>query len=167
MLASASFDGHVVVQSLQNIPVDSEQDAAAVSTASMNPDDLFTALGNAPPPSTGGMPLVTAPKWLSRPTSVAFGFGGQLVTISKPVPGVQGFPLRVHEVHTEPHIADRARVLSQALDENTLADFCVMQCQNPNTRASDMAGWKTLQTLFHVDSCLLYTSDAADDLTTV
>ena len=152
MLASASFDGHVVVQSLQNIPVESEQDAAAVSTASMNPDDLFTALGNAPPPSTGGMPLVTAPKWLSRPTSVAFGFGGQLVTISKPVPGAQGFPLRMHEIHTEPYIADRARVLSQALDENALADFCAMQCQNPNTRASDMAGWKTLQTLFHVDS---------------
>ena len=82
---------------------------------------------------------------------MAFGFGGQLVTISKPVPGAQGFPLRMHEIHTEPYIADRARVLSQALDENALADFCAMQCQNPNTRASDMAGWKTLH-LWHLAS---------------
>ena len=45
MLASASFDGHIIVQSLQNIPTEGEQDAGAVSTANMNPDDLFTALG--------------------------------------------------------------------------------------------------------------------------
>lgn len=153
MLASASFDGHIIVQSLQNIPTEGEQDAGAVSTANMNPDDLFTALGNAPPPTTGGVPLKTAPKWLSRPTSVAFGFGGQLVTIPKTAPhGAQSFPITIHAVHTEPHIAERARDLSEALDANTLVDFCVAQCQNPNTRPSDMASWKTLQTLFHVDS---------------
>ncbi|CCU99420.1 unnamed protein product [Malassezia sympodialis ATCC 42132] len=151
MLATASFDGHVMVQSLQDTNVVDDQNAPT-DTTNMNPDDLFNALGNAPPPSSGGMPLVTAPKWLRRPVSVSFGFGGQLVRIPKPVPGGRSFPIQIMNVRTEPHIAIRAQTLSDALDQGTLQEFCAAQSSHADTRPADIANWKALQTLFQAES---------------
>lgn len=151
MLATSSFDGHIMVQSLQDTQVVDEHQAPA-DTANMNPDDLFNALGNAPPPTTGGMPLVTAPKWLKRPVSVSFGFGGQLVRIPKPVPGARNAPIQIMNVRTEPHIAVRAQNLSDALDQGTLQEFCAAQSHHMDTRPADVANWKALQTLFQAES---------------
>lgn len=144
LLATASFDGHITVQPVQETNLAEE---APPETAAMNPDDLFTALGSAPPAASGGSPLVQAPKWLQRPATASFGFGGQLVSIPRFVHG-RGAPVHLRAIRTEPHIAARAQSLSDALANGTLLDFCAAASQDPATQPGDVANWKALQTLF-------------------
>lgn len=151
LLATASFDGHVIVQSLQSTNAAEEQDMVA-DTQNMNADDLFTALGSAPPAASGGMPLSVAPKWLRRPITASFGFGGQLVTVPKAAPGQRSTTVHITEIRTEPHIAARAQALSAALDEQTLESYCAAQSVDPATRPADVTNWKVLQTLFQASS---------------
>ena len=151
MLATASFDGRIAVQSLQSTNLDEVPEVPPETS----PDDLFSTLGEQNAVPSGGMSLKHPPKWLRRPTSVAFGFGGQLVSVGGAA-GAAGaartFPVHIHDIRTEPHIAERARRLFDALNNHTLVEFCAEQSQDPATRPVDVPNWKALQTLFHAGS---------------
>lgn len=152
MLATASFDGHIGIHSLQNTAPDDDGAAQAQATAHLQGADLFGALGEQPQVEAHVMSLTQPPKWLRRPTSAAFGFGGQLVSVRQPGPGATGFDVHLHHVRTEPHIAERAERLSAALSTGALPEFCHEQSQSPQTRADDVPNWKALQTLFQAGS---------------
>ena len=152
VLATASFDGRITMQSLQSTNTDEVPEVPAAT----NPDDLFSTLGEQNAVPSGGMSLKHPPKWLRRPASVAFGFGGQLVSVggsaNTSANAARTFPVHIHDIRTEPHIAERARRLYDALNNNTLVEFCAEQSQDPATRPVDVPNWKALQTLFHAGS---------------
>ncbi|EST08137.1 Steroid receptor RNA activator-protein/coat protein complex II, Sec31 [Kalmanozyma brasiliensis GHG001] len=149
MLATASFDGKIGVHSLQstNAP---ETEVAATQQAA-DGSDFFnqTVTGDA---TSKGLSLKQPPKWLRRPVSAVFGFGGQLV--SSGGPSSKPFTPTVHlrNLVSEPSIVDRATKLQQALDGQSLAEFCAERSQDSSTRPDDIANWKALQTLFRADS---------------
>ncbi|SJX65258.1 related to SEC31-component of the COPII coat of ER-golgi vesicles [Sporisorium reilianum f. sp. reilianum] len=149
LLATASFDGKIGVHSLQstNAP---ESDAPA----QQQPTDDSDFFNQTPATETTskGLSLKQPPKWLRRPVSAVFGFGGQLV--SSGGPSSKPFTPTVHlrDFVSEPSIVERATKLQQALDGQSLAEFCAERSQDPSTRPDDIANWKALQTLFHADS---------------
>lgn len=149
MMAVASFDGQVAVENLHSLGA--EAPAPLEVPASMNAEDVFSSLGSMPVAASGGMALKTPPKWMRRPVSAVFGFGGQLVSLAPPKAG-QSFAVHMREVCTEPHIAERARALADALAQGTLSEFCAEQCERETTRPADVANWKALQTLFQAES---------------
>ena len=94
--------------------------------------------------------LKQPPKWLRRPVSATFGFGGLLAATSN-LQGANGKHqsgvVHLHHIVTEQKIADRAQTLSEtAGDREKLEAFCNEKAGQGNS------GWKSLQTLFKADS---------------
>ncbi|KAN0064406.1 protein transport protein S31 [Thecaphora frezii] len=153
MLATASFDGRIGVHSLQTTTAAGEGEPAALAPVAEG-SDFFNMPTQKEPPSKG-LSLKQPPKWLRRPVSAVFGFGGQLISTSN-LPGpngkTQSSAVHLRDIVTEPSIVQRATKLQQALDSQTLADFCDERSKDPTTRQDDVANWKALQTLFRADS---------------
>jgi protein transport protein SEC31 len=113
---------------------------------------VFGALGDAEPvdDTANVISLKQPPKWLRRPVSATFGFGGLLATTSN-LPGASGKHqsgvVHLRSVVSEQGIIDRATALDDTKGEKEkLEEFC-------NTKSGDSdAAWKTLQTLFKADS---------------
>lgn len=116
-------------------------------------DDVFGTLGNQAPAEQNAnvLSLKQPPKWLRRPVSATFGFGGLLTSTSN-LPGSSGKHqsgvVHLRNIVTEQGIIDRARSLSEmADDKERLQKFC-------NDHATDKAesAWETLQSLFKANS---------------
>ena len=149
LLATASFDGHIGIHSLQttHIPESSGPTISETATA----DDVFGALGEQEPADDNSnvISLKQPPKWLRRPISATFGYGGLLATTSN-LPGASGKHqsgvVHLRNIVTEQSIIDRAEALGMAEgDKEKLADLC-------NQKVDEDAAWKTLSTLFKADS---------------
>ena len=149
MLATASFDGKIGVHSLQST---NAPETDAPPQQQLTDDSDFFNQTPAAETASKGLSLKQPPKWLRRPVSAVFGFGGQLV--SSGGPSSKPFTPTVHlrDFVSEPSIVDRATKLQQALDGQSLAEFCAERSQDPTTRPDDIANWKALQTLFRADS---------------
>lgn len=151
LLATASFDGHIGIHSLQTtyVPEPSQPKHAANATA----DDIFGALGEQAPAEQEAsvLSLKQPPKWLRRPVSATFGYGGLLASTSN-LPGASGKHqsgvVHLHKVVTESSIVERGEKLhATGGEKEALEEFC-----NTTVSARGDAAWKTLQTLFKANS---------------
>ncbi|WVQ75849.1 hypothetical protein IAR50_005482 [Cryptococcus sp. DSM 104548] len=150
LLATASFDGHIGIHSLQT--TSEPQPAAQQLEEGASADDIFGALSNQQPTSESSnvLSLKQAPKWLRRPVSATFGFGGLLASTSN-LTGANGKHqsgvVHLRTITTEQPVLDRAKALDETSGEKEkLAEFC-------STRASGQdEAWKALQTLFKANS---------------
>jgi len=93
--------------------------------------------------------LKQPPKWLRRPVSATFGYGGLLATTSN-LPGASGKHqsgvVHLRNIITEQSIIDRAQALDEAGgNKDKLAELCTK-------KVDEDAAWKTLSTLFKADS---------------
>jgi protein transport protein SEC31 len=77
LFATASFDGKIAVQTVQNTNPDT---SAATATATLDDNDFFASAQSRPQGASFSLPI--APAWLQRPVSATFGFGGKLVKVS-------------------------------------------------------------------------------------
>ncbi|OCF33792.1 protein transporter SEC31 [Kwoniella heveanensis BCC8398] len=150
LLATASFDGHIGIHSLQTTSMPSQPSEALPEAASA--DDVFGALGQEEPASDTAnvLSLKQPPKWLRRPVSATFGFGGLLTSTSN-LPGASGKHqsgvVHLRKVVTEQGVLDRATALdATAGDKEKLAEFCT------DRASGDDAAWKALQALFKANS---------------
>ena len=154
MLATASFDGKIGVHSLQSTNA-AEAEASVAAAAPVSDGSDFFNMPAEQQASFKGISLKQPPKWLRRPVSASFGFGGQLISTSN-VPSTSGQPqsgsVHLRDVVSEPSIVQRATKLQQALETQTLAQFCDERSKDSTTRPDDVANWKALQTLFQADS---------------
>ena len=112
---------------------------------------MFGAISAAANAQPHGLSLKYAPKWLRRPVTASFGFGGQLVS-TRATSGAHAHSVTVRQIRTEPHIAARAQQLGEVLDTNTLVEYCQQQSDSPATMVDDVPTWKALQTLFQASS---------------
>ncbi len=95
--------------------------------------------------------LKQPPKWLRRPISASFGFGGLLASTSN-LPGPSGKHqsgvVHLRSVVTEQAILDRATALQETSgDKDKMEGFC-----NEKVTGKSEAAWKTLQTIFKANS---------------
>ncbi|KAK0536081.1 protein transport protein S31 [Tilletia horrida] len=182
MLATASFDGRIKVHSLQNTSPDTDVvDVAPITTQLADGADLFNLPAGSLDTGAAGdatfnphaLSLTQPPKWLKRPVTASFGFGGQLVSTSR-VPAVAAAPagggaaaaagagagassvastsaVKIRHIVTEPAFVERANRFQDALTSGSLATFCEERATSlAETSASsdEAASWKALSTLF-------------------
>lgn len=113
------------------------------------------------------MSLKQPPRWLRRPASTSFGFGGKLVTLSSSPqeaaaagqPQATTSQIKLHQVTTESDIVERALLLDGAQDGQALAEFCEQKKtklataeKDTKTSQDELSSWKLLSSLFHANS---------------
>ncbi|KZT66624.1 hypothetical protein DAEQUDRAFT_752055 [Daedalea quercina L-15889] len=150
LFATAFFDGTIGIHSIQ-----STNESADVLPVTPQPDgsDIFGARGFSRA-SQATLSLKHPPKWLRRPVSSSFGYGGKLVSVSN-LPSAQGkiqsSVVHIRKVVTEPTIAERATKLQTAVEREMLSTFAEEKTSEIPV-AESSAGWKALLSLFKANS---------------
>ncbi|TIB65666.1 hypothetical protein E3P78_00539 [Wallemia ichthyophaga] len=151
IFATASFDGTVGIHSIQSQAPPPES-ITANAQSNVDPNDIFGAVSAQQEAEQHALKaqqsfsLKQAPKWLRRPTSVSFGYGGKLVTLKNNL-------VQIHQVSTEPSILERARLLSEAIDSPDSESKLISLCQSQAAKkGGDSDTWKALHSLFEANS---------------
>ncbi|KAI0654852.1 hypothetical protein C8Q70DRAFT_924945 [Cubamyces menziesii] len=146
LFAAAFFDGTIGIHSIQSTNEAAEAPAAAPQT---DASDIFGAPGFSRA-SQATLSLKHPPKWLRRPTTTSFGYGGKLVTVSN-LPSAQGknqsSVVHIRKVVTETKIVERAQKLQTAIEADNLKDLA-----EEKTGLEASATWKALLSLFKANS---------------
>ncbi|KAF8520885.1 hypothetical protein BU17DRAFT_46119 [Hysterangium stoloniferum] len=150
LLATAFFDGTVGIHSLQ-----STQDPSATAAVSEQTGaDIFDT-HNFGQSSQATLSLSQPPKWLRRPASCSFGYGGRLVTVGN-LPTVQGRHqsgfVHLHTEITEEAVVERAEKLLEAVDKQTLGEFAEEKTKETANKDEESESWKALLSLFRSNS---------------
>ncbi|GAA5923806.1 uncharacterized protein JCM15063_003772 [Sporobolomyces koalae] len=177
IISAASLDGTITLHSLQSTgtpesqpePSSTQTNNSSTTTNGLGSEDPFNLFEQAISANVSNHPtksLQVVPRWLQRPSSVSFGFGGKLVKIrherfatTTTTPGgpVQKIPkLEIVHVVTSNEIVERAEALERAATgqlEGGFAAFCDHKTQEPSNEepssssSSRLESWKLLQTL--------------------
>lgn len=151
LLATAFFDGTVGIHSIQS----TNEAVGAKDVPVAQSADIFDIGGIARSAGSGTLSLKQPPKWLRRPASSSFGFGGKLVSVSN-LPSAQGknqsSVVHIRKIVTEQDLVERATKLQAAIEggSDTLKAFA--EERSGEETAPKKAGWRALLTLFQADS---------------
>ncbi|KAF8629447.1 hypothetical protein AX15_003441 [Amanita polypyramis BW_CC] len=150
LLATASFDGTIGIHSIQST---NEPSIARPSTAPQpNGADIFDAPSISRVPQGATFSLKQPPKWLLRPASISFGFGGRLVTVSNLMDAqgkAQSSVVHIRNVTTEQDLIERAAKLQDAIQGESLQTFAEGRLE---VSPAAPEAWKALLSLFKANS---------------
>ena len=150
--ATASFDGKITVQSIQNTGFDVHQ-STSKKALSIDDDDFFNKAQTQPPAAS--FSLKKAPKWLERPCGAAFGFGGKIVSFknSKKAVDKQGEKaqvgqglLRISTFFVDAGVGTSTEAFEKALKQHDLSSICEERISQAKTEA-EKADWEVIKTL--------------------
>jgi protein transport protein SEC31 len=147
ILATASFDGKITVQTIQNTKPASGQ-ASGAQAQVLDGEDFFNSAQTEP--LTAAFSLPKAPRWLERPTGVAFGFGGKIVSFS-PAEASPGAPprrskVRISHFAVEGGIGNATEAFEKSLAEGDVNGICQSHIANARTE-EEKADWQLMQSL--------------------
>ncbi|KAJ7598386.1 hypothetical protein C8J56DRAFT_1157604 [Mycena floridula] len=152
LLATAFFDGTIGIHSIQTTneaTTDTSESAPSADGA-----DIFNVPGFTRS-SQGTLSLKQPPKWLRRPISSSFGFGGKLISVSN-LPSAQGknqsSVVHVRKVVTEDEFVERASKLQAAIDGDSLKAFAEEKSAAGTGGSKGIESWKALRSVFQADS---------------
>ncbi|KAI0341419.1 hypothetical protein BDW22DRAFT_1397023 [Trametopsis cervina] len=150
LFAAAFFDGTIGIHSVQSTNETSE---AAPPPSRVNASEVFDAPGFSRS-NNATLSLKQPPKWLRRPVSSSFGYGGKLVSVSN-LSSAQGKHqtgvVHLRKVVTEDDIIERATKLQDAISDDTLQ--ALAEQKDPEVDPTEVsAGWKALLSLFKANS---------------
>lgn len=154
VFATSSFDGKVVVQTLQDT---SPPITETVSKNETNNEDFW---GNLASTETQQPEFTTskAPKWLKRPTSVSFGFGGKLVhvTSTKNVSTVD-----INKFKGDEKLSQDVKLLSDSISSKNFKEIVEGKVESSTDNAK--SDWKLLQNLLEKDKLQLLKEQLSND----
>ncbi|CAI4212481.1 unnamed protein product [Parascedosporium putredinis] len=122
LVATASFDGKITIQTLQNTNPSTSQAAAQNS---LDGEDFFTSAQTQPQDNFFSLPK--APKWAERPIGASFGFGGKLFS-------------------ADSEVSDASAKFEETLNSGDLTTIFESRIDEAGTD-SEKADWKAMQTL--------------------
>jgi hypothetical protein len=139
LLATASFDGKIAIQTLQNTGATADQTKAAAQVP--EGEDFFSQTHVEP--QGASFSLKTPPKWLKRRAGVAFGFGGKLVRF-----GVSDSKskISISTFAVDSAISDASEEFDKALQEGDLTAICESKIAKAATE-EEKADWTVIETL--------------------
>lgn len=147
LLATASFDGKITVQTTQNTKLGTGQ-APVPRGQALDGEDFFNNPQTDPQTATFSLPK--APKWLERPVGVTFGFGGKVVSFSVAGDSKAGSSrkstLRLSQFAVDGGIGEATAAFEKALKEGDLASICRSRIEQARTN-DEKADWEVIQTL--------------------
>jgi protein transport protein SEC31 len=141
--ATASFDGKISVQTLQN----TNSTASQAPTQVGDGEDFFTKAQTQP--QGASFSLGKAPKWLERPAGVSFGFGGKIVSFGL-LPEVAGKPrsskIRLSNFSVDSDVGTATEAFEKALIAGDINNICESHISEAKSHA-EKADWKVIETL--------------------
>lgn len=163
----ASFAGHIDIYSFQAIMSGGSSSKASNAFASdATPEGFFASNvpGASNTKSTSVSGIMQIPKWLRRPTSVSFGFGGRIVSFSANSGGGKRISITSIPDESAKKIANQSARLDTVLcsqQSAVFADFCSSKIETPVTslrtdqntgsQISDSVFWSVAKVLFEED----------------
>ncbi|KAF2745961.1 hypothetical protein M011DRAFT_469221 [Sporormia fimetaria CBS 119925] len=139
LLATASFDGKIAIQTLQN--TGNAADQAKATSQALDGEDFFSKTHVAPQGASFSLP--NPPKWLKRRAGVSFGFGGKLVRFIV-VNSKSKISISTFAVDTK--IGEATESFNKALESGNLTDFCEDKIAKATTE-EEKADWTVIETL--------------------
>ncbi|GAA6056549.1 hypothetical protein JCM3770_004353, partial [Rhodotorula araucariae] len=157
-VATSSLDGTIGVHNLQstNAPAPEDDPATAQRGSSGSGADAVADAGSffesaiaANARHAPALSLAVEPRWLRRPATASFAFGGRLVRVSA-ADGV-----RIDRVQTVPAVVERAEALARAAsgqdgpEAGGLARFCDERAAQAEAEGAGAGAWDLVRALFH------------------
>ncbi|KAF3153858.1 hypothetical protein TWF569_001452 [Orbilia oligospora] len=141
LVASASFDGKISIQSLQSKGAVAKGDTAS---GALDGADFFDQASF--DPQGPSFSLKQAPRWYKRPVGASFGFGGKLVSFATPV-GQQKSTLKITTLVVESDVRAATDAFENDLKGGNFATLCDKRISEL-TSEPEKAEWTILKTLF-------------------
>lgn len=142
IFATASFDGKLMIQTLQNTNPESTQQEP---TQAADGEDFFSRAQTQPQASS--FSLQKAPKWLERPASVSFGFGGRIISVKLAEPGKsRASKISITKFEVDSEVGAATNTFEEALQSGNLDDLCQSRAADAKTD-EEKADWQVMQTL--------------------
>lgn len=142
--ATASFDGKISIQTLQNTNPSATQ---AQVQGPVDGEDFFTKAQTQP--QGASFSLKKAPKWLERPAGASFGFGGKLVSFSlMPTPAGQhrASKIQISRYSVDSDVGSATEAFEKALQAGDIKSICEAHISQAKTE-EEKADWKVIETL--------------------
>ncbi|KAH8730519.1 hypothetical protein GQ44DRAFT_700443 [Phaeosphaeriaceae sp. PMI808] len=139
LLATASFDGKIAVQTLQNTGAATDQHKSAKQAP--EGEDFFAQTHAEP--QGASFSLKTPPKWLKRRAGATFGFGGKLVRFGI-VDSKSKVTISTFAVDSE--IGQASEDFDKALETGDLTAICESKIAKAATE-EEKADWTVIETL--------------------
>jgi protein transport protein SEC31 len=142
--ATASFDGKISIQTLQNT------NPAVTQTPLQGPEDgedFFTKAQTQP--QGASFSLKKAPKWLERPAGASFGFGGKLVSFGllPTTPGqLRSSKIQISHFSVDSDVGSATESFEKALVAGDINSICESHITQAKTE-EEKADWKVIETL--------------------
>lgn len=143
MLATASFDGKVTVQSIQNTGKTSNDSAGTISQAA-DASDFFASAQTQPQASSFNLPV--APKWMKRPAGVSFGYGGKVVTFSSSTEQPPKSTVKIGTFVSDSSVESSISEFQTALKQPDVTQMCQSRIEGSSSDAGK-EDWRVIQTL--------------------
>lgn len=140
IVASASFDGKILIASTQSTNSKPEDQAAA--NQALDDSDFFAKAQAQPQGITFSIPK--APKWVARPSSVSFGFGGKLIRLTTDASKKSKVSIETFAV--ESGIGVSTTQFEEKLMSGDLGGICESKIQEAKTD-EEKADWQVIETL--------------------
>ncbi|KAL7822542.1 hypothetical protein V8C26DRAFT_389242 [Trichoderma gracile] len=142
--ATASFDGKITIQTLQNTNPDKSQ---AINEKPLDDEEFFRAAQTQPQGASWSLPK--APKWFERPIGASFGFGGKLV-IFKELPIQAGqkrqSKLSISQFSADSDVSSAIERFQEALKSEDVVTLCEEKKAQAQTD-EEKADWTVIETL--------------------
>lgn len=141
LVASASFDGKISIQSLQSKGGVAKGDT---NSGALDGADFFDQASF--DPQGPSFSLKQAPRWYKRPVGASFGFGGKLVSFTTPS-GQQKSALKITTLAVESDVRATTDAFENDLKGGNFATLCDKRISEL-TSEPEKAEWTILKTLF-------------------
>ena len=143
LFATASFDGKLSVQSLQNTNPAAAQ--ASDQNLAADGEDFFSKAQTAP--QTSSFSLLKAPKWLERPIAASFGFGGRIVSVRPVEPGKSRTSrIEITKFEVDASVGSATDSFESTLQSGDLSSLCESRIASAKSD-QEKADWKVIETL--------------------
>lgn len=142
LVATASFDGKISVETIQNTNPDTS--ASAASGQALDGADFFASAQSRPQGASFSLPL--APTWLKRPVSATFGFGGKLVRVGAADQSGNASKVTISSFHSDPAIGEASDKFEQTIQNGDLKSFCDDKIAASQSE-QEKADWTVIETL--------------------
>ncbi|ROV95158.1 hypothetical protein VSDG_05790 [Cytospora chrysosperma] len=142
--ATASFDGKIAIQTLQNTNPSTTQTSAQNN---LDGEDFFTSAQTQPQGASFSLPK--APAWMQRPIGASFGFGGKVVVFKKN-PVAPGQPrssrLLITQFSVDSEVTAEAEKFESVVQSGDLKQICQTHLEQAKTE-DEKADWLVMETL--------------------
>ncbi|TPX15197.1 uncharacterized protein E0L32_004755 [Thyridium curvatum] len=142
--ATASFDGKITIQTLQNTNPSASQ--AAVQN-NLDGEDFFTKAQTQP--QGASFTLTKAPAWFERPVGASFGFGGKVVIFRKDQssPGQKrSSKIQISHFSVDSDIGSTTDKFEETLRTGDLKSICEDRLEHARTD-EEKGDWQVMSTL--------------------